>query len=389
MSKGEPDSAIADYNAVIEDDVKRGSLDRAKSADQHNRRAWAYFKAGRAAEGLADAERSLELWPGVAAALDTRGHIVEALGRKEEAIADFRRALAKDPNIQESKDALARLGASVEAADALNVLHERILELDHANKFPDAIAAAKEYVALVEARRGSGHLDLAFGLEMLAELYEVSQNPQDAEPYVRRALTIREVEQGANHLETARTINNLAAVLEKRGEYTEAEALARRALTIRETGLGGHHQRVAESLNNLAVILFRQDRLREAEALSLRAVSLLETDRKPLGPPGQRLFAALNNLATIHQKQKRDADAAAVFRRSLVAADLASRPTRLGMANRARVGQKADGIVNRRADRGRWGKLSPGSKGTLRRSRSQSHSQGTCPSCLSAGRRRS
>jgi tetratricopeptide (TPR) repeat protein len=43
---------------------------------------------------------------------DTRGHIFEALGRREEAIADFRRALTLDLGIEESKEALKRLGAS-------------------------------------------------------------------------------------------------------------------------------------------------------------------------------------------------------------------------------------------------------------------------------------
>jgi tetratricopeptide (TPR) repeat protein len=52
------------------------------------------------------------LQPNDAAALDTRASIFEALGRKEEAIADFRRALAKDPNKQNSKDGLKRLGAT-------------------------------------------------------------------------------------------------------------------------------------------------------------------------------------------------------------------------------------------------------------------------------------
>ena len=50
--------------------------------------------------------------PNDSSALDTRGHIFEALGRREEAIADFRRALAIDPGMQESKDALKRLGAA-------------------------------------------------------------------------------------------------------------------------------------------------------------------------------------------------------------------------------------------------------------------------------------
>jgi tetratricopeptide (TPR) repeat protein len=72
-----------------------------KDADYYNSRAWAYFKAGKAAQGLPDAEKSLELLPNDANTLDTRGSIFEALGRKEEAIAGYRRALSKDPNMQQ------------------------------------------------------------------------------------------------------------------------------------------------------------------------------------------------------------------------------------------------------------------------------------------------
>jgi tetratricopeptide (TPR) repeat protein len=61
---------------------------------------------------LPDAEKSLALRPNDAATLGIRGHIFEALGRREEAIADFRRALANNPDMQENKDALKRLGAS-------------------------------------------------------------------------------------------------------------------------------------------------------------------------------------------------------------------------------------------------------------------------------------
>jgi regulator of sirC expression with transglutaminase-like and TPR domain len=74
----------------------------------------AYFKAAKAAQGLPDAKKSLSLRPDEPEALDTRGHIFEALGRRQEAIADFRRALAKMPDLQESKDALKRLGASTD-----------------------------------------------------------------------------------------------------------------------------------------------------------------------------------------------------------------------------------------------------------------------------------
>src|SRR5215831_12609393 len=60
-------------------------------------------------------EKSLELSPNSAHALDTSGSIIEALGRREEA-ADFRRAhevAPNNPTVQSSgKDELKRLGVS-------------------------------------------------------------------------------------------------------------------------------------------------------------------------------------------------------------------------------------------------------------------------------------
>ena len=49
--------------------------------------------------------------PSNASFLDARGHILEMLGRKAQAIASFRQALAADRELQSSKDALRRLGA--------------------------------------------------------------------------------------------------------------------------------------------------------------------------------------------------------------------------------------------------------------------------------------
>jgi len=138
--KGEYDLAMADFTKALELDPdfvpayahradvyeKKGDLTAAladrmkvttpqfqpKTAEDYNSRAWAFFKTGRAAEGLLDAMRSLELQPNYPHALDTRGHIFEALGRREEAISDFRLALSRNAGLQSSKDALLRLGAT-------------------------------------------------------------------------------------------------------------------------------------------------------------------------------------------------------------------------------------------------------------------------------------
>jgi tetratricopeptide (TPR) repeat protein len=83
QEKGDYDRAIMDFTAAIKLEPNEPHF--------YNDRAWAYFKAGNAALGLPDVERSLELQPSDADALYVRGHIFESVGRKEEAIADYKR----------------------------------------------------------------------------------------------------------------------------------------------------------------------------------------------------------------------------------------------------------------------------------------------------------
>jgi tetratricopeptide (TPR) repeat protein len=111
IGKSEYESAIRDLTIAIDlTPPNAGDV----TASGYNNRAWAYLKAGKAAQGLPDADRSLQLRPDNTYALDTRGHIYEALGRREEAIADFRRVIALNPNdanAVEARKALERLGA--------------------------------------------------------------------------------------------------------------------------------------------------------------------------------------------------------------------------------------------------------------------------------------
>ena len=60
---------------------------------------------------MADVQQALELAADDAAALDTRAHVFEAMGKRNEAIADYRAALLKEPTLQSSLDGLKRLKA--------------------------------------------------------------------------------------------------------------------------------------------------------------------------------------------------------------------------------------------------------------------------------------
>jgi len=58
-----------------------------------NNRAWAYFKWGRGADGLADVEKSLRLDRWSHHAYDTRAHILQMLGDAASALRDYERAM--------------------------------------------------------------------------------------------------------------------------------------------------------------------------------------------------------------------------------------------------------------------------------------------------------
>lgn len=102
--KGDDRKAIEDYSEALRLDPR--------SAEAANNRAWTRFKAGDLANALKDADLAVRLDGGLAYTWDTRGHINEAMGKNDAAVRDFRKALSLDPNSQDSRAGLTRLGAS-------------------------------------------------------------------------------------------------------------------------------------------------------------------------------------------------------------------------------------------------------------------------------------
>jgi tetratricopeptide (TPR) repeat protein len=84
--KREYDRAIRDYDAAI--------AINPNFAVALNNRAWAYFKSGRAQQGLPDVERSLRLNPLSEHTWDTRAHIRQTMGNHAGAFADYEKAVA-------------------------------------------------------------------------------------------------------------------------------------------------------------------------------------------------------------------------------------------------------------------------------------------------------
>lgn len=104
QGRGDAAAAAADYERIV------SLLAAPRGSDQYRLRALALLKLGKADQALPAAEQALSLRPDSLVALETRGLIFEALGRKEEAIADLKRVLSLSSLLPASRDALIRLG---------------------------------------------------------------------------------------------------------------------------------------------------------------------------------------------------------------------------------------------------------------------------------------
>jgi tetratricopeptide (TPR) repeat protein len=100
---GNREAMIATYkmalSLVIEPDT----------VSEFNARGWYNLKIGAPAIGLLEVDKALAMDPKHAPSRDTRGQILEAMGRTAEAVDELRVALSLAPFMKASKDALARI----------------------------------------------------------------------------------------------------------------------------------------------------------------------------------------------------------------------------------------------------------------------------------------
>ncbi|MCK4628307.1 MAG: tetratricopeptide repeat protein, partial [Sedimentisphaerales bacterium] len=94
-------------------------------------------------------------------------------------------------------------------------------------------------------------------------------------------------------------LNNLAGLLQATNRRKEAEPLMRRALTINEASFGVDHPEVARDLNNLAGLLADTNRIEEAEPLMERLSVILLRFTRRTGHPHPHLKDAINNYGNL------------------------------------------------------------------------------------------
>ncbi len=127
-------------------------------------------------------------------------------------------------------------------------------------------------LALSSAHATAGTDDWQKHMDAAVEAFVASDYAEAGKQY---EAAVNEAEAfGADDTRLAESLNGLAVVYRDQGRYTEAEPLLKRALSIREKALGPAHPDVIQSLNNLAGLYQDQGRTAEAEPLLDKAKHL-------------------------------------------------------------------------------------------------------------------
>jgi eukaryotic-like serine/threonine-protein kinase len=160
--------------------------------------------------------------------------------------------------------------------------------------YDEAEPLFREAVRLNREVPDASAADLAGSLQRLGDLLFRDGRLDEASMVLHEAIELATLANDQPLL--ANALNDLGLTEHERGDYSAAERLHRNALEVRRGALGDRHARTAASLNNTARALARLNRGHEAEALYREA---LEIYRDTLGPEHTQVANTLTNLGTL------------------------------------------------------------------------------------------
>jgi tetratricopeptide (TPR) repeat protein len=201
-----------------------------------------------------------------------------------------------------------------ESAQSAGLLNQLGVYKKKRGRYAEAEPLLRRSVSIFEKVLGFNHWRVGTSLNNLAQLHFSQGRYEEAEPLYHRVLSITENALGPDHPDVATGLNSLARLCSAQARYEEAEPLCSRALEITENALGPDHPEVGTSLNNLAQVRFHQGRYDEAEPLYGRALRIRE---KALGPNHPDVAVSLNNLAGVHWVRRRYQEAGRLCERAL------------------------------------------------------------------------
>ena len=205
------------------------------------------------------------------AVLNNRGNLLQELDRINQALADYDRALALDPDYADAVNGRGSILQKLDRTHEAEVTLRRAIELrpDYSEAYCNLGTVLIDLGNLFEAEIAIRHAvelkpNSTAALCNLGKLLGDLGRCDEAEAVIRHAVALKpHHSEGHFHLGT---------VLNKSGRFDEAETATRRALELNPNLAGAHH--------NLGVVLMELGRLTEAREAAERAVTL--APREPL-----------------------------------------------------------------------------------------------------------
>ena len=217
---------------------------------------------------------------------------LQARGKREEALKLFRQAAAGN-NPRVAARSYAKLGE---------------IDPQHAELY------YRNAVAAEERAFGSNAPRVAVLLREEALTLRARKRDAEAEPLLRRALSIQDAALNPDPRVTIEVLNTLGNLLEGRHQLDEAEKLEREALTLSEAKFGPESTQLAMTCTNLADVLWNKKDLREAGLLYRRAVAI---DSSLFGPDRPETAADIANLGMLMKDAGQSASGDALLRNAL------------------------------------------------------------------------
>jgi non-specific serine/threonine protein kinase/serine/threonine-protein kinase len=174
----------------------------------------------------------------------------------------------------------------------------------------------RKALSLFQQTAGAEHRETLNVMNALVWALHQSGKRDEADNLCRECLQTCQRVLGPDHQETLSALVNSADLLSLGGNHAEAERVYRRVLEARQRILGAEHRDTLATMTGLAVELYWQARYHEAESLHRRIV---EACVRAHGPEHPHTLVAQHNLVVVLEAQGNVSDGARLAEETLAA----------------------------------------------------------------------
>ncbi len=293
----DPATLVPVYAAALAERERRSGPETAQAARGASDLGLFLLEIGNSADAEAPLRRAAAIdertdGPAIDVDRESLAQALQALGKRDESYELYRKAAAGNTPRVASR-AFAKLAE---------------MDRDRAQLY------YRNAVDSEERASGKDSPRVAVLLQEYALTLRSAGHDAEAEPVLRRALSIQQAAVKAEPQITVGILNTLGNLLEGAQKLDEAEKLERTALALSEEKFGPESTQLAMTCTNLADVLWNKKNLREAGLLYRRAIGI---DVSLYGPERPETAADIANLGMLMNDAGQSAAGEALLRQAV------------------------------------------------------------------------